>query len=415
MFELLNENGQQAEIKVFGVGGGGGNAVDYMIQNRIEGVDFITANTDSQALDRSAADHILQIGTRTTKGLGAGADPAIGKEAAEEDSERIRQLMEGADMVFVTAGMGGGTGTGAAPIVAGIAKQLNILTVAVVTTPFPFEGAHRMALATKGMDDLRQQVDSLIVVPNAKLLEMNDDMTLIEAFAEGNKVLHGAVQGIAELITRAGLINVDFADVKAIMSSGGMSMMGTGTDNTESRAEVAAHKAICSPLLEDIEIKGARGILVNVTAGMDMKTKEFEAVGQVVRDFAADDANIVMGTVLDPNLEDGHMRVTIVATGVEQAKPDAAKRRAPVKRERVAIARPGVSAGKDAGAGQPASVAPDYSEYDIPTIERNAGATSQTTERSVAPAPRAQAVKSTERGAKSVIRRIPSLLRNQAN
>ena len=324
-------------------------------------------------------------------------------------------------MVFVTAGMGGGTGTGAAPIVAGIAKQLNILTVAVVTTPFPFEGAHRMSLAQKGMEDLRQQVDSLIVVPNAKLLEMNEDMTLVEAFAEGNKVLHGAVQGIAELITRAGLINVDFADVKAIMSSGGMSMMGTGTDNTESRAEVAAHKAICSPLLEDIEIKGAQGILVNVTAGMDMKTREFEAVGQVVRDFAADDANIVMGTVLDPNIEDGHMRVTIVATGVEHAKPESARRRAaPVRRERVAIPRPAAAASAGAESAPAPAASPaattDYSEYDIPTIERNAGANPGVSplERKVPPAPK-KVAKGDERSSKSVIRRIPSLLRNQAN
>ncbi|MBK1672556.1 cell division protein FtsZ [Ectothiorhodospira shaposhnikovii] len=316
MFELMDTYPQSAVIKVIGVGGGGGNAVQHMVNASIEGVDFVVANTDAQALKRVDAKTLLQLGSHITKGLGAGADPAVGREAALEDRERIQEVIDGADMVFITAGMGGGTGTGAAPVVAQIAKEMGILTVAVVTKPFPFEGKKRMQVAQSGMENLAKYVDSLITIPNDKLLSvLGKNVTLLDAFKAANDVLLGAVQGIAELITRPGLINVDFADVRTVMSEMGMAMMGTGSASGGDRARVAAEAAISSPLLEDVNIAGARGILVNVTAGMDMSIGEFEEVGAAVKEFASEDATVVVGTVIDPEMND-ELRVTLVATGL---------------------------------------------------------------------------------------------------
>lgn len=326
MFELMDTYGQQAVIKVIGVGGGGGNAVDHMVEANIEGVEFINANTDSQALSKSGARTILQLGTNLTKGLGCGADPSVGRQAAVEDRERVAEVLEGADMVFITAGMGGGTGTGAAPVVAQVARDLGILTVAVVTKPFPFEGRKRQGVAEQGVMDLAEYVDSIITIPNEKLLTvLGKEATLLDAFGKANEVLQGAVQGIAELITRSGLINVDFADVRTVMSEMGMAMMGSALASGENRATEAAMAAVSSPLLEDVNISGARGILVNVTAGPDMSIGEFEEVGNTVKDFASDDATVVMGTVIDPEMN-GEVRVTLVATGLgneqrQQQKP----------------------------------------------------------------------------------------------
>lgn len=315
-FELIDTYTQNAVIKVIGVGGGGGNALEHMVANQIEGVDFICANTDAQALRKSSATTQLQLGTDITKGLGAGADPDIGRQAALEDRERITEVISGADMIFITAGMGGGTGTGAAPIVAQVAKEMGILTVAVVTKPFPFEGGKRLAVAKAGLDELGQHVDSLITIPNEKLLAvLGKQMSLLNAFKAANDVLLGAVQGIAELITREGMINVDFADVRTVMSEMGMAMMGTGQARGESRATEAAEHAVSSPLLEDIDLAGARGVLVNITAGLDMTIGEFEEVGNTIKEFASDDATVVVGTVIDPEMTD-ELRVTVVATGL---------------------------------------------------------------------------------------------------
>jgi cell division protein FtsZ len=316
----MDTYGQQAVIKVIGVGGGGGNAVDHMVAADIDGVEFINANTDSQALKKSQAKTILQLGTNLTKGLGCGANPDIGRQAAVEDRERIAEVLSGADMVFITAGMGGGTGTGAAPVVAQVAKDMGILTVAVVTKPFPFEGRKRMGVADQGIADLAQYVDSIITIPNEKLVTvLGKDASLLDAFGKANQVLQNAVQGIAELITRSGLINVDFADVRTVMSEMGMAMMGAATATGPSRAREAALAAVSSPLLEDINISGARGILVNVTAGLDMSIGEFEEVGNTIKEFAADDATVVIGTVIEPEMRD-ELRVTIVATGLGQEK-----------------------------------------------------------------------------------------------
>jgi cell division protein FtsZ len=320
MFELMDTYGQQAVIKVIGVGGGGGNAIDYMVAANIEGVEFISANTDAQALKRAQVRTILQLGTNLTKGLGCGADPTVGRQAAIEDRERIAEVLSGADMVFITAGMGGGTGTGAAPVVAQVAKDMGILTVAVVTKPFPFEGKKRMAIAEQGIRELAEYVDSIITIPNEKLLTvLGKSATLLGAFGRANEVLQNAVQGIAELITRPGLINVDFADVRTVMSEMGMAMMGSATAKGESRAHEAAVAAISSPLLEDVNISGARGVLVNVTAGMDMAIGEFEEVGNTIKEFASEDATVVIGTVIEPEMRD-ELRVTIVATGIGQEK-----------------------------------------------------------------------------------------------
>ncbi len=316
-FEMVSDYNQNAVIKVIGIGGGGSNAVDHMVNSNIEGVEFICANTDAQALRKAAATKVLQIGGELTKGLGAGANPEVGKQAAMDDRDRIHEMIEGSDMVFLTAGMGGGTGTGAAPVFAEIAKDLGVLTVAVVTKPFPFEGIKRRKVAEQGIAELAQYVDSLITIPNEKLLQvLGSDASLLQAFASANDVLLGAVQGIAELITRPGLINVDFADVRTVMSEMGMAMMGTGSATGESRASEAAKDAIASKLLEDVNLQGARGILVNITGGLDLSIGEFNVVGDTVKEFASEEAVVVVGTVIDPELQD-EIRVTVVATGLE--------------------------------------------------------------------------------------------------
>jgi cell division protein FtsZ len=308
-----------AVIKVVGVGGGGGNAVSHMVQAGVDGVDFVCANTDAQALKSSGAKFTLQLGANVTKGLGAGANPEVGRQAALEDRERIVELLQGADMAFITCGMGGGTGTGAAPVVAQLAKEMGILTVAVVTKPFPFEGRRRMQVALKGIEDLGQYCDSLITVPNEKLLTvLGRDVTLLSAFKQANDVLLGAVQGIADLITRPGLINVDFADVRTVMSEMGMAMMGSGSARGDDRAVAAAEAAINNPLLDDVNLAGACGILVNVTAGPNLTMREFDDIGQVIHEFASEDATVVVGTALDPELQD-EVRVTVVATGLNRA------------------------------------------------------------------------------------------------
>ncbi|MCB1849964.1 MAG: cell division protein FtsZ [Gammaproteobacteria bacterium] len=361
MFELMDSYSQSAVIKVVGVGGGGGNAVNHMLSASIEGVEFICANTDAQALNNSEVKTILQLGSNITKGLGAGANPDVGREAALEDRERIQEALQGADMVFITAGMGGGTGTGAAPVFAEVAKELGILTVAVVTKPFPFEGAKRMQVATLGIKQLSQYVDSLITIPNEKLLAvLGKEMSLLNAFKSANDVLLGAVQGIAELITRPGLINVDFADVKTVMAEMGVAMMGSGSARGENRARNAAEEAIRSPLLEDVNLSGAKGILVNITAGLDLSIGEFDEVGSTVKEFACDDATVVVGTVIDPEMSDD-LRVTVVATGL--GEPGTVKRPAPVLQEaspvRVAVNSDVVE-----------SNSMDYREMESPTIIR---------------------------------------------
>jgi len=341
MFELMPDHSEEAVIKVIGVGGGGGNAIEHMVSRSIEGVEFVVANTDSQALRNSSAETTIQIGKLTTKGLGAGANPQVGREAAIEDKEIIKEALNGADMVFIAAGMGGGTGTGAAPIVAEIAKEMGILTVAVVTKPFSFEGKKRLNYAEQGITMLEEHVDSLITIPNDKLLKVLGKGTgLLKAFEEANDVLLGAVQGIAELITRPGLINVDFADVKTVMAEMGTAMMGTGVAVGEDRAEEAAELAISSPLLEDVDLAGARGILVNITAGMDISIDEFETVGNAVKDFASENATVVVGAVIDPEMTE-ELRVTVVATGIggevqpdiKLVKPEEVKVSAPVHHE----------------------------------------------------------------------------------
>lgn len=331
MFEIMDNQKSGAVIKVIGVGGGGGNAVINMSTSGIEGVEYICANTDAQALKGCQVSTVLQLGTSLTKGLGAGANPDVGREAAMEDRERIKELIRGTDMLFITAGMGGGTGTGAAPVVAEIARDLGILTVAVVTRPFHLEGTKRMKLADEGISELARHVDSLITIPNQKLLTaLGKNATLLDAFKAANNVLLNAVQGIAELITRPGLINVDFADVRTVMSGMGMAVMGMGKAQGDGRAEKAAQAAVSNPLLEDICLDGARGILVNITAGLDMGIHEFEEVGEVIRQFASDEATVVVGTVIDPDMRD-EIRVTLVATGLEDAAVHAASKPAMAK------------------------------------------------------------------------------------
>lgn len=361
MFELMDTYTQNAVIKVLGVGGGGGNAVEHMVAANIEGVDFITANTDAQALKKASSKTVLQLGSGITKGLGAGADPDIGRKAALEDRDRIIEMIDGADMLFITAGMGGGTGTGAAPVVAQVAREMGILTVAVVTRPFSFEGNKRNTVADAGIKELGQYVDSLITIPNEKLLHvLGKNVSLLQAFASANDVLLGAVQGIAELITRPGLINVDFADVRTVMSEMGMAMMGSGKASGDDRAREAAEMAVASPLLEDIDLAGARGILVNVTAGLDMSIGEFEEVGNTIKEFASENATVVVGTVIDPDMAD-ELRVTVVATGLGQQAQAVADK--PVKLvyekqpEKVEVA-------KEA----------KYEDYERPTVMRAQGA-----------------------------------------
>lgn len=329
MFELVDNLPQNAVIKVVGVGGGGGNAVKHMINNHVEGVDFVCANTDAQALKNIEAHAVLQLGNNMTKGLGAGANPDVGRQAALEDRDRIAEVLRGADMVFITAGMGGGTGTGGAPVVAEVARELGILTVAVVTKPFPFEGRKRMAIAEEGIKHLQERVDSLITIPNEKLLAVLGKTTsLLDAFKAANDVLLGAVQGIADLIIRPGMINVDFADVRTVMSEMGMAMMGTGAARGDNRAREAAEAAIRSPLLEDVNLQGAKGILVNITAGMDLSLGEFTLVGDTIEEFASADATVVVGTVIDPEMKD-ELRVTVVATGLGLVTKPSAATKAP--------------------------------------------------------------------------------------
>ena len=358
MFELVENEPQSAVIKVIGVGGAGGNAVQHMVRNNVQGVEFIAANTDAQALKGIEAKTQLQIGGSLTKGLGAGADPNVGRQAALDDRERISAVLQGADMVFITAGMGGGTGTGAAPIVAEIAKELGILTVAVVTKPFRFEMRSRQADA--GIAELVQHVDSLITIPNQTLLQvLGERTTMLDAFAAANDVLLGAVQGIADLIIRPGVINVDFADVRTVMSEMGIAMMGTGRASGENRARIAAEAAIHSPLLEDIDLSGARGILVNVTAGPDLSLGEFEEVGETIEAIASPSATVVVGTVIDPEMSD-ELRVTVVATGIGQMSIEEAPPRQGTVETRPRVVLP----------AQPDRVAPDYGIYDRPAVTR---------------------------------------------
>jgi cell division protein FtsZ len=374
MFELVDAANQAAVIKVLGVGGGGGNAVEHMLRASIDGVEFICANTDAQALKNSSARTILQLGGNVTKGLGAGADPDIGRQAALEDRDRIMDVLDASDMVFITAGMGGGTGTGAAPVVAQVAKEMGILTVAVVTRPFAFEGKKRGAIADEGIRELSQFVDSLITIPNEKLMSvLGREVSLLNAFGAANDVLLGAVQGIAQLITCPGLINVDFADVRTVMSEMGMAMMGSGKAQGQDRATVAAQAAISSPLLEDINLSGAKGILVNITAGMDMSIGEFDEVGGTVKEFASDNATVVVGTVIDPEMS-GEMRVTIVATGLGQSAREDIARMKLVKDTQGSVdykelERPTVMRNKDSRASADAAEKdPDY--LDIPAFLR---------------------------------------------
>ena len=387
MFELVEKMAPNAVIKVIGVGGGGGNAVSHMVHHNVEGVDFVCANTDAQALKNSGAKFTLQLGANVTKGLGAGANPEVGRQAALEDRERIVELLTGADMAFITCGMGGGTGTGAAPVVAQLAKEMGILTVAVVTKPFPFEGRRRMQVALKGIEDLSQHVDSLITVPNEKLLTvLGREVTLLSAFKAANDVLLGAVQGIADLITRPGLINVDFADVRTVMSEMGMAMMGTGAARGDDRAVAAAEAAINNPLLEDVNLSGACGILVNVTAGPNLTMREFNEIGDVVHQFASEDATVVIGTALDPELQDD-VRVTVVATGLNRgAIRQSARREEPVAVQRPRIvartgtdnmpldylqATPALRAGSEPQPSKKAPVAEPQIDYlDIPAFLR---------------------------------------------
>ncbi|MBZ9568147.1 MULTISPECIES: cell division protein FtsZ [Modicisalibacter] len=387
MFELVdNAPSSSAVIKVIGVGGGGGNAVNHMVESNIEGVEFICANTDAQALKRVAAKTVLQLGSEITKGLGAGASPDVGRQAAMEDRERIAELLQGADMVFITAGMGGGTGTGGAPVVAEVAKELGILTVAVVTRPFPFEGPKRMKVAEEGMKELSQHVDSLITIPNEKLLAvLGKSASLLTAFSAANDVLLGAVQGIAELITSPGIINVDFADVRTVMSEMGMAMMGTGGATGENRAREAAEKAIRSPLLEDIDLHGARGILVNITAGPDLSIGEFNDVGATVQEFASQDATIVVGTAIDMEMSD-ELRVTVVAAGLDGV------REKPAARE--SVARPETT---------------DYRKLQQPTVMRQQAAKAEQEETAKA--------RQERRKAKDIddYLDIPAFLRRQAD
>ena len=371
MFELMDDDSSEAVIKVIGVGGGGGNAIEHMVANKIEGVEFITVNTDAQVLKKSQADTVLQIGNTVTKGLGAGADPNVGREAAHEDRETIRQSIDGADMVFITAGMGCGTGTGAAPEVAKIAREMGVLSVAVVTRPFGFEGKKRLSYASQGIEELAKHVDSLITIPNDKLLKVLGKGTpLLKAFEAANDVLLGSVRGIAELITNPGLINVDFADVKTVMSEMGTAMMGTGVGKGEDRAEEAAEQAIACPLLEDIDLSGARGILVNITAGPDFAIDEYETVGNAVRAFASENATVVVGTVIDMNMED-EIRVTVVATGIGTEKPDISLVKSDAPRVTSAVSSSSASGASNAGgtSSQAAMTATKHLEDDMADLE----------------------------------------------
>jgi len=390
MFELAEDVLQNAVIKVIGVGGGGGNAVQHMMNNTVEGVEFICANTDAQALRGLTSNTVLQLGAAQTKGLGAGANPDVGRQAARDDEDRIEDILKGADMVFITAGMGGGTGTGAAPVVAEIARKLEILTVAVVTRPFSFEGKRRQTVADTGIHQLSENVDSLITIPNEKLLDvLGKEATLVNAFGEANDVLHGAVKGISDLITRPGMINVDFADVRTVMQQRGQAMMGSGSSKGEKRAEEATTQAVGSPFLENVDLKGASGLLVNITAGPDLALGEYSTVGNMISEYADDEATVVIGTVLDPELKD-ELQVTVVATGlgtpkevkksadatpsekVKKKKPDVAARRPekPTEEAPSTAERP-VAVKKPTGGSRPrVKTSEDMDYLDIPAFLR---------------------------------------------
>ena len=390
MFELMDGYSQTAVIKVLGIGGGGGNAVAHMVRAGIEGVDFICANTDAQALKRSTARGQLQLGTALTRGLGAGARPEIGRDAAMEDRDRIAEMIEGADMLFITAGMGGGTGTGAAPVIADIAKSMNILTVAVVTRPFKLEGGKRMKVAQAGIDELGKRVDSLIIIPNDKLMEvLGDDISMLDAYAAANDVLHGAVSGIAEVINNPGLVNVDFADVRTVMGEVGMAMMGSAMAEGADRARQAAEAAVRSPLLEDVNLAGARGVLVNVTASSGLRMREYQEVMTTIKEFTADDALVIVGTVIDDAMDD-RLRVTMIATGLGGANAAKREQRAPsmtlVEQPQV-VARTGTDN---------VGMTVDYENFDAPAVMRKR-------ERGVSAPP---SIDSTE---------IPAFLRKQAD
>ncbi|WP_263142362.1 cell division protein FtsZ [Pseudomonas sp. RIT-PI-AD] len=361
MFELVDNIPQSAVIKVIGVGGGGGNAVNHMVQNNIEGVEFICANTDAQALKNVGARTVLQLGPGVTKGLGAGTNPEIGRQAAMEDRERIAEVLQGADMVFITTGMGGGTGTGAAPIIAEVAKEMGILTVAVVTRPFPFEGRKRMQVADEGIRALSECVDSLITIPNEKLLTiLGKDASLLSAFAKADDVLAGAVRGISDIMQRPGLMNVDFADVKTVMGEMGMAMMGTGCASGPNRAREATEAAIRNPLLEDVNLHGARGILVNITAGLDLSLGEYAAVGEIIEAFASEHATVKVGAVIDADMRD-ELHVTVVATGL------GARLEKPVK---VIDNTVQVAAASQATPAARADQTVNYKDYERPTVQR---------------------------------------------
>ena len=375
MFELVDNIPQSAVIKVVGVGGGGGNAVNHMLRSNIEGVEFICANTDAQALKNVSVRTVLQLGPGVTKGLGAGTNPEIGRQAALEDRERIQEVLNGADMVFITTGMGGGTGTGAAPIIAQVAKEMGILTVAVVTRPFPFEGRKRMQVADEGIRALAECVDSLITIPNEKLLTiLGKDASLLSAFAKADDVLAGAVRGISDIMQRPGLMNVDFADVKTVMGEMGMAMMGTGCASGPNRAREATEAAIRNPLLEDINLQGARGILVNITAGLDLSLGEYAAVGEIIEAFASEHATVKVGAVIDPELRD-ELHVTVVATGLGQRSDKPVKVVDNTVAAPVAVATAPVAA---APSRQQAEASVNYKDYERPTVQRQSYAAAAT-------------------------------------
>jgi cell division protein FtsZ len=369
-WEIIEDNAGLAKIKVIGVGGAGGNAVIHMINHEIQGADFICANTDSQALDRAKGSTILKLGDNVTRGLGAGADPQVGRAAAERDRAAIEELLSGADMIFITAGMGGGTGTGAAPVIAEIAKELGALTVAVVTKPFNFEGHKRKAAAEQGIAELVEEVDSLITIPNQKLMDILGRKTSMEeAFAKADDILKGAVQGISDIIMKPGYINVDFADVKTVMSEKGIAMMGTGKSSADERGIDAASQAVSSELLEDIELKDARGILVNITAKSPTMA-DFDEVDSVIRDFTADDATIIYGTVMEDSMDEEELLVTVVATGVNQKTATLAvdnSRRATVQLNPVGLDAPKLDKSVESGG---TSSAEDIDFLDVPTFMR---------------------------------------------
>lgn len=416
-FEIIDDAPAGAVIKVIGVGGGGGNALRHMISSGVTGVEFISANTDSQALNDFGSHTVLQMGTNITKGLGAGANPEIGRRAALEDRDLISEVLVGADMVFITAGMGGGTGTGAAPVVAEVAKEMGILTVAVITKPFPFEGKKRMRLAEEGIVELQQHVDSLITIPNEKLLNVLGPQTrLLDAFEAANNVLLGAVQGIADLIIRPGHINVDFADVKTVMSENGKAMMGSGAATGEHRAKEATEAAIGSPLLEDVNLEGARGILINIAAGVDIGLGEFSEVNEIVQEIASENANVIVGTVIDTSLGD-ELRVTVVATGLGLAEvTEAAPNRvrslvsaAPKPRVEPQAEPQPAAAKVQQAAGSSFEETTDYSGYEQPAVNRVAVASRASAASAVASEPVQQDIEYMD------LANIPAFLRRQAD